>query len=181
MEKEDSGVDEDQEYCPQTFYSFSKNSQQTSPRNFLIMFWYIVWLCMVVWGLVKWRNYILCKTSLNKAARIVTSIPPRANRSSMFDKLGWLTVNQQTFYHTVILVFKIRSNKEPEHLADLLRRSRRIFIPNLDLSIAQNSFSLRGPASWNLLPLSTREQSKISTFKKLAKKWILENVDRFLE
>ena len=47
----------------------------------------------------------------NKAARIVSSMPPRANRSSMFDKLGWLTVNQLTFYHTVILVFKLRSNK----------------------------------------------------------------------
>ena len=99
----------------------------------------------------------------------------------MFDKLGWLTVNQQTFYHTVILVFKLRSNKEPKLLEDLLRRSRRIFIPNLDLSIAQNSFSLKGAESWNLLPLSTREQPKISTFKKLAKKWIMENVDRFLE
>ena len=120
----------------------------------------------------------------NKAARIVTSMPPRSSRSSMFDKLGWLTVNQLTFYHTVILVFKRRSNKEPEYLADLLRmdnRNNRIIIPNLDLSIAQNSFSLRGAESWNLLPLSTREQPKISTFKKLAKKWILENVDRFLE
>ena len=120
----------------------------------------------------------------NKAARIVTSMPPRSSRSSMFDKLGWLTVNQLTFYHTVILVFKLRSNKEPEYLADLLRmdnRNNRIIIPNLDLSIAQNSFSLRGAESWNLLPLSTREQPKISTFKKLAKKWILENVDRFLE
>ena len=50
----------------------------------------------------------------NKAAQIVTLSPPRAARAPMFDKLGWLTVKQLIFYHTVIAVFKIRSSREPE-------------------------------------------------------------------
>ena len=120
----------------------------------------------------------------NKAARIVTSMPPRSERKIMFNKLGWLTINQLVFYHTVIQVFKIRSNSEPEYLAAVLKhdnRNRRILIPNLDLRIAQDSFTVRGAQSWNLLPPSIREQGRISTFKKLVKKWVQENIQRFLD
>ena len=46
----------------------------------------------------------------NKAAQVVTLSPPRAERSVMFNKLGWLTVNQLTFYHSVISVHKIRNS-----------------------------------------------------------------------
>ena len=65
-------------------------------------------------------------------------------RSPMFDKLGWLTVNQLIFYHTVIAVFKIRSSKEPEHLDIILSndsRNSRLIIPNLNLKITQKSFT----------------------------------------
>ena len=99
----------------------------------------------------------------------------RASGSSMFHKLGWLTVNQLSFYHTVTLVFKLRSSKEPDYL-----KNNAFSYNKYNISIAKSSFSLRGAESWNLLPCSSREQPKISTFKKLVKKWILENVDRFL-
>ena len=49
----------------------------------------------------------------NKAAQVATLSPPRAERKIMFDTLGWLSVNQLIFYHTVISIFKIRSFKEP--------------------------------------------------------------------
>ena len=120
----------------------------------------------------------------NKAAQTVTLSPPRAERSPMFDKLGWLTVNQLIFYHTVISVFKIRSSKEPEHLDSILNkdsRNSRIIIPNLNLRVAQKSFTLRGANSWNQLPFSIIKSTKIGTFKKLARKWIHENIPRFLD
>ena len=60
-------------------------------------------------------------------------------------------------------------------------RNKRIIIPNLDLKLAQKSFTLRGAVSWNLLPLSIREQHKIGAFKNLAKKWVLDNIPRFLD
>ena len=118
----------------------------------------------------------------NKAARIVLLAPPRANRLMMYDKLGWLTINQLIFYHSVIQVFRIRSSSQPEHLAKLLKqdsRNSRIIIPNIDLRVAQKSFTMRGSTSWNILPLSIRNQVKIGTFKKLAKQWILSNIEKF--
>ena len=38
----------------------------------------------------------------NKAAQIITHSPPRAHRSTMYDTLQWLTVNQLIFYHSAI-------------------------------------------------------------------------------
>ena len=118
----------------------------------------------------------------NKAARIVTLMPPRTNRSLMYDKLGWLTINQLIFYHSVILVFKIRSSGQPEYLAQLLKqdsRNSRIMIPNLALRVAQRSFTMRGSTSWNLLPQIDRDQPKLGSFKKMTKQWILVNIERF--
>ena len=118
----------------------------------------------------------------NKAAQIATLSPPRANRAAMFDKLGWLTITQLEFYHSVISVFKIRSSGEPEYLAARLSRDSRngrIIIPTMELRLTQNSFTVRGAANWNRLPENVRRQLKIGIFKKLVRKWILENISRF--
>ena len=120
----------------------------------------------------------------NKAAQIVTWSPPRASRAPMYDRLGWLTVNQLIFYHSVIAIFKIRSSRKPEQLSSILcrdSRNSRIIIPNLELSVVQKSFTIRGADSWNQLPLNVTKSQKIGHFKKLAKNWIEENIPRFTE
>ena len=118
----------------------------------------------------------------NKAAQIVCHAPPRANRAAMFDKLGWLTVNQLITYHTLISVFKIRSCGEPEYLAEKLKpdnRNRRITVPNIDLQLALKSFSFRGAIQWNSLPDSLRSTVNIGAFKKNLRKWVIVNITRF--
>ena len=146
------------------------------------MFNSILMYCLPLYGGMDSGDMSDLQVMQNKAARIVTLMPPRANRSQLYDKLGWLTINQLIFYHSVILVFKIRSSKQPEHLSQILNqdnRNSRIIIPNLDLRLAQRSFTLRGSDSWNLLPSNIRNQSKIGSFKKLAKQWTLTHVERF--
>ena len=120
----------------------------------------------------------------NKAAQVVTSSPPRAERAAMYSKLGWLTINQLVFYHSVMTVYKIRSSKEPRYLADILgrdSRNNRIMIPNVKLRLTQRSFTVRGAESWNLLPLNVQKSVNLGQFKKLSKGWILANIPRFLE
>ena len=120
----------------------------------------------------------------NKAAQVVTRSPPLATRSPMYDQLNWLTVNQLITYHTVTSVFKIRKSSEPEYLSGILNkdsRNKRILIPNLDLGLAQKSFTIRGAESWNKLPEYIRNQSKISIFKKMVKNWIVLNIPKFIE
>ena len=100
----------------------------------------------------------------------------------LFNKTGWLTVNQLVVYHSVLAVFKIRSCSEREYLSNILNkdsRNGRIMIPKIELRLAQNSFTLRGASYWNLLPQNIKQTSKIGQFKQLAKTWIVENISRF--
>ena len=130
--------------------------------------------------------HILHNGAQNTATHFVVNTfdNARAARSPMLDRLGWLSVNQLIYYHSVIAVFKIRSSGEPEHLASILKRdsrNSRIIIPNLDLTVAHKSFTLRGAHSWNQLPFNLIKAEKIGTFKKLTRKWILAYIPRFLD
>ena len=124
------------------------------------------------------------KVQQNKAAQIVLKLPPRSNRDNMYDKLGWLTVNQLIVYHTLISVYRIRDSKEPEYLANILGNTSRqgqntIIVENIKLGLVRRSFTNRGARQWNMLPAALREEPKIGKFKKALKKWVLENVTRF--
>ena len=139
--------------------------------------------CLPLFGGMEVGHLKDLQVMQNKAAQVVTSSPPRAERAKMYSKLGWLTINQLVFYHSVLAVYKIRSSKEPQYLADILckdSRNRRIVIPNARLRLTQRSFTVRGAASWNLLPDTIKNSTKLGQFKKLAKGWILGNVERFL-
>ena len=120
----------------------------------------------------------------NKAARIVLSMPPRSNREYMYSKLGWLTVNQLTVYHTLIAIYRIRLSEDPEYLAGILGRTSRqgqniIIVENIKLGLVRNSFTFRGAIQWNNLPQTLRTEMKIGIFKKALKKWVFENIPRF--
>ena len=102
----------------------------------------------------------------------------------LFDKVGWFTVRQLVVYHTLTMVFKIRWSKEPEYLSSILSedtRGQRIRRSNTRLNLAFKSFGFRGPQFWNQLPLSIWTCDKISSFKGLLKKWIQEEIPRFVE
>ena len=76
----------------------------------------------------------------NKAGQIVSHLPPRTSRRELYDRVEWLTVNQLIVYHTVILIYKIRKNKEPEVLSAKLNndtRTGQILIPNTKLGLEQ--------------------------------------------
>ena len=105
----------------------------------------------------------------NKAAQLVTLSPPRATRHPMYDKLGWLTVNQLVHYHTLLAVYRIRQSGEPEYLAQSLCNDNingNIIIKTTRLTLLQKSFKFRGACNWNNLPQSVRNIQRIGQFKK---------------
>ena len=120
----------------------------------------------------------------NKAARLVTHLPLRTSRKVIFDEISWLTVNQLIFYHSSLSTYRVRQNKEPEYLSNLMTRDSRtgkIIISNTSLTLAKKSFSFRGSAQWNSMPDEIRKSAKISQFKLKLRKWILLNVDQFTD
>ena len=118
----------------------------------------------------------------NRAAQIVLNLPPRSHRNTMFTRLGWLTVRQLIFFHSVLTVYKIRKFKEPEYLASFLCQDnfrKNVIIPHTTLTLAKKSFCYRGAEAWNIVPERIRGLEKIESFKKEVKKWTKENVTRF--
>jgi hypothetical protein len=142
--------------------------------------------CLPLFGGCSVSELKCLQVQQNKAAQIVLRLPPRSNRIFMFNKLGWLTVNQLVKYHTLITVYRIRQSKEPEYLSSILGPTSRqgeayIILDNIKLGLVRNSFTFRGTFDWNKLPQTLRTEAKIGPFKKALKSWVVENVPRFLE
>ena len=107
-----------------------------------------------------------------------------SHRMDLFDQLSWLTVNQLQVYHSLLLVNRIRKNKEPEYLYEKLSRENirgKIIIPNTHLSLARKSFCWRAAEWWNKLPNDVRDLDVKSGLKKNIKAWVSLNVPRFLD
>ena len=100
------------------------------------------------------------------------------------DRYGQIFTKPE-IYHTLITVYRIRQFREPEYLGNILGKTSRlgqnyIIVDNIKLGLVRNSFTYRGALQWNRLPPALRVEPKIGTFKKNLKKWILENITRFL-
>ena len=138
--------------------------------------------CLPLWGGMDQGSMRDLQKLQNCAARHVLDVPSRTNRNWMFDKLKWLTVKQLIFYYTVVVVFKIRKNGEPEYFATRFLndnvRGNPIIKP-CKLTLLRNSFSFRGLISWSMVPNEIRNVASLDTFKLEVRRWILENVDRF--
>ena len=140
--------------------------------------------CLPVYGGMQKLQLQELQTLQNKAARIVGNRPPRSNRKEIFRTLGWLTVNQLISYHSLIAMFKVRTMKEPPYLANLLcktGRDNRLKTENPVLELTASSFCFRTSMEWNKLHPDLRKEMKIGQFKYKLKKWILDNIPRFIE
>ena len=92
------------------------------------------------------------------------------------------------FYHTVLLVYKVRRNKSPFYLHSMFNseyayNTRRAesgaiqVIGRPTLEISKSSFKWRGSAQFNDLPADIRQTTCETTFKFMAKAWIVKNVE----
>ena len=140
--------------------------------------------CLPLFGACDVREIHDIQVLQNKVAQLVTHSPPRAVRNPMFDKLGWLTVNQLVRYHTLLAVFRIKRSGEPEYFSEGLCNENingKIIVQNTKLTLAKKSFKVRGSCQWNALPPDIRNLEEIGAFKKEIKVWIKNNVPRFLD
>ena len=138
--------------------------------------------CLPLFGSCNQSEVHTLQVHQNRAAQIVLNSPPRTSRDWMFDKLGWMTVQQLIAYHTLIAIYRIRQSKEPEHLSDILTKDNRyghIIMKNTVLGLYRNSFVFRGTLLWNRLPETLRKLDNIGKFKKNIRNWVESNVDRF--
>ena len=140
--------------------------------------------CLPVFGGCDKHETEALQIMQNRAARIVTHSSIRTSRKEIFQKVGWLTVNQLVFYHSALSTYRIRQSKEPEYLHEVMsldNRAGSIIVPNTTLTLTKNSYCYRAATQWNTLPVDIRTNKKISQFKYKLKKWISENVPQFVD
>ena len=56
------------------------------------------------------------QTIQNKAARAVTKLDWNTPSAEILKQCGWLSVNQLSVYHTLIMVYKVLQDKSPQYL-----------------------------------------------------------------
>ena len=118
----------------------------------------------------------------NKLARLITFSPRDTNRTIIFDKLKWMTVNLLVQYYTILAVYRIRQCKEPEDLAFYLTKENRnenIIVPQSNMELYRKSFIYRSIICWNKVPKEIRMIQDLFNFKTQLKKWMKTEIEKF--
>ena len=123
----------------------------------------------------------------NKAARAVTRNDWNIPNADNHKQLGWLSVNQLSFYHKVLQLQKLREFKLPANLYKMFdweyiystRQACGGLIKPMGtprLQISKKSFRWSSAECFNSLPLELRLIKDTLKFKIEAKCWIQENI-----
>ena len=126
----------------------------------------------------------------NRAARFVTKCGLRTPVAELLKQCGWLSVRQQIFFHSVILIHKTLQTKQPGYLYEKIRyefpidtrlaRSNQIRLGpqyKARLDLTKDSLRWRGVESYNLVPTSIKQGPTIKAFKGKLKSWIKSTID----
>ena len=54
----------------------------------------------------------------NRAARSVTGLDLFTPVKKLLQQCGWLSINQLVYYHTLVLVFRVKSERKPQYFSD---------------------------------------------------------------
>ena len=124
----------------------------------------------------------------NKVARVVTRLNWLTPARELLHQCGWLSVNQLVFYHSVLLVYKVKMSQTPRYLHSMHNkwsyqyRTRQAesglikMVGNPRLELTKNSFRWRAAQHYNQLPSEIRNSENFASFKLKAKTWIKQNV-----
>ena len=144
-----------------------------------------------VWGGTNSYLINILQVLQNRAARLVTKLGWGTSTKVLLDQCGWLSVKQLVEYHSLILVYKIKSKRKPEYLYNKLsvpftsntRQSvgntleNKIKESRIEYELNRTSFIPRTILSWNKIPSNIRLSPTTDIFKKRLKEWIRTNVN----
>ena len=140
-----------------------------------------------LWGGCS-KYLIMCLQLIqNRAARIVTGKDWSTSVETLLLQCGWLSMNQLIAYHSLVLVYKIRTERKPHYFCERFNTefSRETRLATSDgirvmqknrLSLTKSGFRVRASADWNLLPQDVRRSKDILCFKRSVRAWTIKNI-----
>lgn len=135
-------------------------------------------------------RYLLKKLQsiINRAARVVFSLPPRTPTTPYLIELHWLPVTARIEFKLCLLVYKALKFGEPKYLIELLTPQDRDLGMSLrsdsdphrlrepravgERSFADRSFSYTAPRLYNRLPPEMKQLETVDSFKKHLKTYL---------
>ena len=139
---------------------------------------------VAVWGGTE--EYIIKAVQVmqNKAARSVTKLSWYTPTRILLQQCNWLSVRQLIFFHTALLVWRVKNTKHPVYINSKFQPSRtrtadqgNFMIPVVEFSLSRKSFMVRSASVWNSIPPDIRNSNTIGTLKKKLKEWTKLNID----
>ena len=125
----------------------------------------------------------------NSAAGVVTKLSIYSSTADLLKQTGWKSVKQLVFYHSVLLVFKVRFNESPGYLYDNISirfvYNTRAAASNsvkcgpefrASMTLTQRSWRWRAVQNFNILPRDLRRLTAITEFKQKLREWVKTNV-----
>ena len=118
---------------------------------------------------------------LNRAARLICSLPPRTPTTSSLIELHWLPIKARVEFKVCLIVFKALKFNQPSYIKELLTFSSHestlslrsaddpyhLYEPRAigERSFANRSFSYTAPRLYNKLPVAIKQADSLNSFK----------------
>ena len=147
-----------------------------------------------VWGGTE--EYIIQAAQViqNRAARTVTKLNWFTPQRILLQQTNWLSIRQLIHYHTLLQVWRTRSQSKPKYMdmkfnREFNYRTRGVAagtyavdgylqIPETKKALAKKGMMVRGRTLWNSMPRNlTVFTGSLFNFKKELKKWIKVNIE----
>ena len=125
-------------------------------------------------------NILRLQRCQNVAARLVLQQSSTPSIHDIMDRLHWLPIRARIDLKIATLAYNTLTFGHPTYLHELispyqpsrlLRSGKQLLltVPRAKLAIGQRAFSYSSPVIWNAMPLSVRDATSVSTFKRRLK------------
>ena len=132
--------------------------------------------CVIVWGSSSASNLKPLIIQQKRAVRTILNANVSDSSSPLFKELKLLKFEDIHKYYLLLYMFKSLKKGEYRISHDRTTRQTVNAVPNFHrLSLTQRSVSYLGPSTWNSLPHELRNISKLGTFKRLLKEYLLDS------
>ena len=155
----------------------------------------VLFMSCLVYGIQVWggcEEYLQrCLQVLqNRAAKVVTGLGYYTPVKELMRQTGWLSVKQLIFYHSVVMVKRVRETGKPGHLATKIDTNfqydtRAAATNNIrwgpqfraKSKLALSSWRWRGVSDFNRLPKQLKLNMDDGIFKSGLKDWVKQNIE----
>ena len=132
----------------------------------------------VTWGSASTANIERLAKLQKRAARIILKCDFDTPSASMFQELGWMSIEGRIKYNNAVLTYKALNDMTPDYIAELLTpmsqthsrhlrssESGELYVPYSHTKLYKGSFSCSAPRLWNSLPQTVRNSESLNVFK----------------